>query len=120
VVLIALLGDLRRYTSAKSLLNAMGLTLKEYSSGQHKGALHITKREPGKVRFYLYWVVLRLIHRDAHIKAWYERKLARDGQRGKGRALIAVMRKLVKGLWHVDHGACFDRRKLFNLEASAA
>ena len=120
VVLIALLGDLRRYPSAKSLLNAMGLTLKEHSSGQHKGGLHITKRGPGKVRFYLYWVVLRLIHRDAHIKAWYERKLARDGGRSKGRALMAVMRKLVKGLWHVAQGACFDSRKLFNLEASAA
>jgi transposase len=120
IVLIALLGDLRRYPSAKSLLNAMGINLKEHSSGQHKGVLRITKRGPSKVRFYLYWLVLRMIHRDAHIKAWYERKLARDGKRGKGRALIAIMRKLVKGLWHVAHGARFDSRKLFNLEATPA
>lgn len=120
VVLIALLGDLRRYPSAKSLLNAIGLNLKEHSSGQHKGVLRITKRGPGKARFYLYWLVLRMIHRDAHIKAWYDRKLARDGKRGKGRALIAIMRKLVKGLWHVAHGECFDSRKLFNLDATPA
>jgi len=34
----------------------MGLNLKEQSSGQHKGILRITKRGPGKVRFYLYWL----------------------------------------------------------------
>lgn len=120
IVLIALLGDLRRYPSARSLLNAMGLTLKEHSSGQHKGVLRITKRGPSKVRYYLYWLVLRMVHRDAHIKTWYERKLARDGKRGKGRALIAIMRKLVKGLWHVAHGELFDSHKLFNLNVTAA
>jgi len=119
LVLIALLGDLRRYPNAKSLLNAIGLTLKERSSGQQKGAHRITKRGPSKARFYLYWLVLRLVHRDPTIKAWYQRKLARDGDRGKGRALIAIMRKLVKGLWHVAQGAHFDSRKLFNLEAIA-
>jgi transposase len=119
LVLIALLGDLRRYPSAKSLLKAIGLNLKERSSGQQKGVLRITKRGPGKARFYLYWLVLRLVHRDPTIKAWYQRKLARDGQRGKGRALVAIMRKLVKALWHVARGATFDSRKLFNLEAAA-
>jgi transposase len=119
LVLTALLGDLRRYPSANSLLKAIGLNLKERSSGTQKGVLRITKRGPGKARFYLYWLVLRLVHRDPTIKAWYQRKLARDGNRGKGRALVAIMRKLVKGLWHVAHGAAFDSRKLFNLEATA-
>jgi transposase len=120
IVLIALLGDLRRYPNAKSLLKAIGLNLKEHSSGQHKGILKITKRGPSKVRFYLYWLVLRLICHDPHIKAWYERKLARDGRRGKGRAIIAIMRKLVKGLWHVAQGQTFDSRKLFNLNVVTA
>jgi transposase len=119
LVLIALLGDLRRYPSAQALLKAIGLNLKERSSGKQKGVLRITKRGPGKARFYLYWLVLRLVHRDPTIKAWYQRKLARDGHRGKGRALVAIMRKVVKGLWHVAHGAAFDSRKLFNLEATA-
>jgi transposase len=120
IVLTALLGDLKRYSCPKSLLNAMGLNLKERSSGKQKGVLRITKRGPGKARFYLYWLVLRMIHRDAHIKAWYQRKLMRDGNRGKGRALTAIMRKLVKGLWHVAQGARFDSRKLFNLEVATA
>ena len=72
-------------------------------------------RSPGKARFYLYWLALRLIQRDPLVKCWYNRKVARDGGRFKGRAVIAVMRKVVKALWHVAQGEKFDSRKLFNL-----
>lgn len=116
-VLYVILGDLRQYPNAKSLLKAIGLNLKEHSSGQKKGRLSITKRGSRKVRFYLYWKVLRLIKTDSHVKAWYQRKVLRDGnrERGNGRAIIAVMRKVVKALWHVARGEAFDSRKLFNL-----
>lgn len=120
IVLIALLGDLRSYPNARALLKAIGLNLKENSSGQYKGILKITKRGSSKVRFYLYWLVLRLIYRDAHIKAWYEKKVARDGNKNKKRAIIAIMRKLVKGLWHVAKGQPFDSSKLFTLNSVTA
>ena len=115
IVLAAILGDLRRYANPASLLKALGLNLKERSSGKHQGQLKITKRGSGKARFYLYWMVMRLVQDDPVIKTWYERKVARDGGRFKGRALIAVMRKIVKGLWHVARGEKFDSSKLFNL-----
>ena len=114
VVLVALLGDLREYDSANSLLNAMGLNLKEHSSGQYKSRLSITKRGSGKVRYYLYWLSLRLIHKDPLVKMWYEQKVARDGGHKKGRAIVAVMRKVVKALCYVAKGDAFDSQKLFN------
>ncbi|SEH08272.1 transposase [Candidatus Venteria ishoeyi] len=115
IVLAAILGDLKKYANAASLLKALGLNLRERSSGKHQGQLKITKRGSGKARFYLYWLVMRLVQHDQVIKTWYERKVARDGGRFKGRALIAVMRKVVKGLWHVARGEKFDSSKLFNL-----
>ena len=115
IVLAAILGDLKKYANPASLLKALGLNLRERSSGKHQGRLKITKRGSGKARFYLYWLVMRLVQHDPVIKAWYERKVARDGGRFKGRALIAVMRKVVKGLWHVARGEKFDSGKLFNL-----
>lgn len=115
IVLAAILGDLKNYANPGSLLKALGLNLKERSSGKHHGQLKITKRGSGRARFYLYWLVMRLVQKDAVIKAWYERKVARDGGRFKGRALIAVMRKVVKALWHVARGEVFDSRKLFHL-----
>lgn len=70
---------------------------------------------------------MRLVQDDLVIKTWYERKVARDGGRFRGRALIAVMRKIVKGLWHVARGEkrctelveVFDSSKLFNLTQAA-
>lgn len=120
IVLSALLGDLRRYDNAQSLLKAVGLNLREYSSGNHKGELKISKRGPGKARFYIYWLALRLIQRDPVVKCWYNRKVVRDGGRFKGRAVIAVMRKVTKALWHVAQGERFDSRKLFNLAGTTS
>ena len=103
--------SLRGYTYQK----ALGLNLKEKSSGKHQGALHITKRGPGVARLFLYLAALRLVQRDPIVKAWYAKKVARQGGIAKNRAVVAVMRKLAKALWHVAGGATFDSRKLFDV-----
>ena len=74
----------------------------------------ITKRGPGVCRYYLYLAALRLIQDDPVVRAWYGKKVARDGGRMKNKAVIAVVRKLVKGLWHVARGEPFDSRLLFD------
>lgn len=107
------LGAASRHSSASSYVKSAGLNLKEKSSGKYVGQLKITKRGPGLVRRYLWMAALRLIQKDGIIKAWYERKVDRDGGK-KGKALVAVMRKLLKGLWHVGRGAVFDCRLLFD------
>ena len=57
---------------------------------------------------------LRLIQDDPVVRAWYGKKVARDGGKMKNKAVIAVVRKLVKGLWHVAQGEPFDSRLLFD------
>ena len=108
-------GDAREYPSAEGYVKGMGLNLKVKSSGMKKGQLKITKRGPGIARKYLYYAVMRLIQSDEVIGAWYARKVARDGG-AKGWAMVAVMRKLAQGLWHVGRGAVFDSRKLFDVK----
>ena len=94
----------------------MGLNLKERSSGQHVGQLKISKRGAGVVRLYLYFATLRIIQNDVNLKLWYEEKVRRDGGKVKLKALIAVMRKMVKGLWAASHhGEAFDSSKLVRL-----
>ena len=51
------------------------------------------------------------------ITAWYQSKIKRDGGGLKGKAIIAVMRKLALSLWYVARGEAFDSRKLFNARA---
>ncbi len=57
---------------------------------------------------------LRLIYRDPIVRAWYRKKVARDGGRTKIKAVVAVTRKLVLALWHVARGEAFDASKLFD------
>lgn len=112
-VLMAELGDPQRYRNASCYEKALGLNLVEESSGKLQGRRTISKRGPGLARWYLYLAVLRLIQRDELVRAWYEAKVARDGG-VKGKALVAVMRKLSRALWHVAQGSHFDARLLFD------
>jgi len=115
-VLVVKAGAPQGYEGAKPYVKAMGLNLKERSSGKHKGKLKITKRGPGDARRYLYLAALRMIQvkGDGVVRAWYLRKVKRDGGRMKMKAVVAVMRKLTAALWHVGRGAEFDSSLLFD------
>jgi len=113
-VVVAALGDPRNYESASAFLKSTGLNLKEKSSGKQKGALHITKRGPGIVRLFLYLAALRLVQRNPVARAWYAKKVKRQGGLAKSKAVVALMRKLVLALWYVAQGAVFDATKLFD------
>jgi hypothetical protein len=54
-----------------------------------------------------------LIQSDSLARLWYEAKVQRSGG-VKKKAVIAVMRKLVRALWYVARGDQFDSSKLFN------
>jgi transposase len=113
--IFAEVGDPKSFPSSRAFLKAMGLNLKEKSSGTVRGQLKITKRGPSRVRQYLWLAVFRWIQKDPIANAWYQRKKQRDGGRAS-RAAVALMRKLGKALYHVGRGATFDSRKLFDVQ----
>ena len=121
-VLWVALGDPKNYPFAGAYRKAMGLNLKERSSGKHKGKLKITKRGPSIVRRWLYFAAMRMVQ-DPDVRPWYEAKKARDGDQGTG-ALIGVARKLALALhavgvrdepfqpWRLFPGRSLPRRSL--------
>lgn len=110
-VLWARLGDPKKYHSGAAYRKAMGLNLKERSSGTWQGQLKITKRGSSQVRRWLYFAALRWCQ-DPWIRPWYEKKKKRGEGHAK-RALIALMRKLALALYYVGvEGRPFDVRKL--------
>lgn len=114
-VLVAGVGDPREFESPQALVKASGLNLRERSSGKQKGGLHITKRGSGEARMYLWMAALRLIQKDPVIRAWYAKKVKRQGGQAKPKAVVAVMRKLMLALWHVARAEKFDSTKLFDI-----
>ena len=116
--LIAHVGAPARYGSASAYQKACGLNLKVRSSGKHEGRLMITKRGPPRVRQLLYLAALRCSQSDPVVRAWYQQ---RGGYKGnvKMKAVVAVMRKLVRALWCIgrdpDHPKPFDSHLLFDV-----
>jgi len=113
-VLVTEVGDPRRFPSASAYLKAYGLNLKEKSSGKYQGRLRITKCGSGRARQYLWLAVSRWRKRDAIVQSWYDAKVKRDGG-SKARAVVALMRKLVKALFHVARGQPMDTTRLFDV-----
>lgn len=110
-VLWMCLGDPGNYGSAAAYRKAMGLNLKERSSGMHKGKLGLSKRGQRLTRKWLYFSALRWM-REPSVKRWIESKKQRDGGRGD-KAAVGVMRRLALAAWHVGQGEVFDANRLF-------
>ena len=115
------IGNPHYYHCSDAWLKAMGLNLAERSSGEYQGNVHISKRGDSETRRWLYLSALRWVQ-ESPVKQWYQRKKEQIGtkirgmenKRTSGKAVIAVMRKMMKGIWHaLVHGHAFDMEKLF-------
>jgi transposase len=113
-VLHVCLGDVRNYPNAGAYRKAMGLNLKEHSSGKYIGKLSISKRGQRLTRKWLYFSALRLMQSSAGVKRWVADKKQRDGGKAK-RAVIGVMRRLAMAAYQVGaNGVAFDAGRLFS------
>ena len=111
-VLWASVGDPAKYPCGEAYRKAMGLNLKERSSGKHQGKLKITKRGPGLARQWLFFSAMRILQ-EPPVRGWFEAKKRKDSDRGLG-AVVAVMRKLALALYAVGaRGEEFSRDRLF-------
>ena len=115
-VMLTIIGDPQDFESPDALMKAFGLNLKVHSSGKKQGQLAIAKRASGLPRRYLYMAALRLIGKNPIVSAWYQRRLERNGYKAK-KAIVAVMRKLVRALWKIARtGEAFEASLLFNTQ----
>lgn len=102
-------GDPHDYHCGEAYRKAMGLNLKERSSGKHKGKLKITKRGPSIARRWLYFKALSTIQKHP-VKNWYQKKKEKEKGCG-GQGIVAVMRKLTLAVYAVT-----VRKEPFQLE----
>jgi len=111
-VLWVALGDPRNYPCGAAYRKALGLNLKERSSGKYKGRVKISKRGPGNARRWLFFAALRVVLQP-EVRRWFEAKKAKDNNQGK-KAVIAVARKLALALYSVAvRGERFEAWRLF-------
>ncbi len=117
-VLVGMLGDFADYDSVRGLQRSAGMNLRVRSSGKQKGKLKLTKRGSSAARRYLFLASMRWVRQSAIVRAWYERKYSTSSG-NKMKALVALMRKLLAGLYHVARGKELDLKKLFDVRGLA-
>lgn len=92
--LVLELGQMTRFPTAGSIVNYLGLTPSQYSSGDmdHRG--HLLKCGPGYLRAWVLqcaWASIRGTHADPGLQQCFEQLRPRVG---KKRAIVAVARRL--------------------------
>ena len=90
------LGDPQRFADGKALASYVGLIPREYSSGARQRLGAITKQGSPLLRFLWNEASAHAARRDPELQRFYRRKL---GQKGLGKARVAVARKLGIRLW---------------------
>lgn len=96
--LLAVIGDIQRFSSARKLTGYIGLVPREHQSGQRGYFGHITKAGNALVRWLMVEVAQTAIRWDPHWKTVHARIAQR---RGSAIATVAVARKLLVVVWHM-------------------
>jgi transposase len=95
-------GDLSNYSHPRQIINLAGLSLKENTSGKHKGQTKITKRGRKTLRALLFRVAMPLVAKNTAFKALHEYYTKRsENPLKKMQSLIAICNKLIRVLFTV-------------------
>ena len=106
VELLSEVGSLTQYEHPRQLIKLAGLTLRENSSGQHKGQKRISKRGRRKLRALLFRVMMPLLRHNEAFKKLHEYYTTRTiNPLRKKQSIVVLCGKLLKIL----HTLCKKR-----------
>jgi len=113
---IAEIGDVRRFSHPKQIQKLAGLSLKENSSGKHKGKTTICKRGRRRLRYYLTFGMMPLLSKNEEFKALHEYYTSRKtNPLKKMQSLVALSNKLVRIFYVIlTKKVAYDPQKMMN------
>lgn len=108
--------ELAQYAHPRQIQKLAGLTLKEYSSGKHKGQTTITKRGRRKLRALLFKAIMPMVAKNPEFKALHQYYTTRaNNPLKKKQSLIALCCKLIRVLYAIGtKGIAYNPQKLMN------
>lgn len=102
VELLSEIGSFHQYQDPRQLIKLAGLTLKENSSGQHKGQKRISKRGRRRLRTLLFRVMMPLIRHNKAFRALHEYYTTRPvNPLRKKQSIVVLCGKLLKIVYAV-------------------
>jgi transposase len=106
ITLLAAIGDISRFPTAKHLVGYSGLGTRVHDSGLKRRSGRITKAGRRDIRA----AMVQAAHAACNTHPHWQAELARlEPRLGKNKTIVAVARKLLVAVWHVLTKACADR-----------
>jgi transposase len=106
VTILAAIGEVARFPSARQLVGYAGLGARVHASGETRTTGRITKAGRKDLRWALVQAARHAVVHHSHWKEEYERLAKRIGSH---KAIVAVARKLLVVIWHVLTNEKADR-----------
>lgn len=107
MTILAAIGEISRFASAKALVGYSGLGVRVHASGQVHRTGGITKQGRQELRVVLIEAAWVAVQTSPFWQARFERLASRIGAR---KAIVAIARKLLVVLWHVLTVRVADRQ----------
>jgi transposase len=98
MIILSAIGDISRFENAKKLVGYSGLGASVFATGQVYRTGGITKQGRVELRTVLVEVAWAAVSKPGHWQTVFEKLSARVG---KGKAIVAIARKLLVVVWHV-------------------
>ncbi len=98
LLILAEIGDIRRFPNARKLASWAGMVPSVHQSGSHTYRGRITKKGSKWLRWMLVQAAQRASRCDGRLGAYYERVARR---RGHHKAVVAVAREMLIIMWHM-------------------
>ena len=113
---LAEVGDIRRFQSPKQIQKLAGLSLRENSSGKHKGQTTISKRGRSKLRAVLFNASIPLIAQNPEFRLLHEYYTSRgNNPLKKKQSVIAISCKLIRVFYAIlTNGVSYDPEKMIS------
>ena len=113
---LAEVGDVRRFESPRQIQKLAGLSLRENSSGKHKGQTSISKRGRSKLRAVLFNAAIPLIAKNPEFKSLHEYYTTRaNNPLKKKQSVIAISCKLIRVFYVIlANGVTYDAQKMLS------
>ncbi len=100
MTILSAIGDIRRFESPKKLVGYAGLGAGVHDSGQKHQEKGITKYGRKELRWALVEASWQAVRSNPRLKAEYE-ELCNRRHKYKNKAIVAIARKLLVGLWYM-------------------
>lgn len=113
---LAEVGDVRRFESPRQIQKLAGFSLRENSSGKHKGQTTISKRDRSKLRAVLFNETIPLIAMNLEFKSLHEYYTTRaNNPLKKKQSVIAISCKLIRVFYAIlAYGVTYDPEKMMS------